>query len=76
MANANTYIGVNAGDQGSQSLAKYTIQGSAPATDFGFWFNALDANSNVITRLKAIVALKGILGVLESNATYTTEMEQ
>lgn len=76
MANANTYIGVNAGNQGTQSLANYTIQGTAPSTDFFFYFAALDANSNVITREKAILALKGILGVLESNGTYTTEMEQ
>jgi hypothetical protein len=76
MANANTFIGVNAGNQGSQSLAAYTIQGTAPSTDFYFYFAAADGNSNTITREKAILALKGILGVLESHGTYTTEMEQ
>ena len=76
MANANTYIGVNSGKQGSQLAGDYTIQGTVPATDFYFYMAAADANGNVTTRLKAILALKGILGVLESNATYTTEMEQ
>ena len=77
MANANTYIGINHGAQGGgMNFNDFTIQTTAPATDFYFYFAALDANNNVLQRLDAIVALKQILRVLESSDLYTTEMEQ
>jgi hypothetical protein len=77
MANANTYIGINHDPQnGGFAASDFTIQGSAPSTDFYFYFAATDANSNVLQRLDAIKALRQILMVLESNDIYTTEMEQ
>ena len=76
MANANTYIGINHDPLGGGNDASdYTIQGSAPSTDFYFYFAAVDANSNVLKRIDAIVALKNILRVLESNDIFTTEMQ-
>lgn len=77
MANAATYIGVNHNSPGYGNDANsFTIQtGSAPSTDFYFYFAATDANSNVLQRIDAIVALKNILRVLESNDVFTTEMQ-
>lgn len=78
MANAATYIGVNHDPLGGGNDSNdYTIQtGSAPSTDFYFYFAATDANSNVLQRVDAIIALKNILRVLESGDIFTTEMEQ
>ena len=76
MANASTYIGVNHDSGGGgNDISDFTIQTSAPSTDFYFYFAATDANSNVLQRIDAIVALKNILRVLESNDVFTTEME-
>ena len=76
MANANTYIGVNHASGGfGNDLSDFTIQGSAPSTDFYFYFADTDANSNVLRRIDAIVALKNILRVLESEDIFTTEMQ-
>jgi hypothetical protein len=77
MSNANTYIGINHNPAGGGNDASdFTIQGSAPSTDFYFYFAAVDGNSNVLQRIDAIIALKNILRVLESNDIFTTEMEQ
>jgi len=75
MANANTFIGINHGASGNDE-ADFTIQGTAPATDFYFFFAAADGNSNGLQRIDAINALSKILRVLESNDVFTTEMEQ
>ena len=77
MSNAATYIGVNHDPAGGGNDSNdYTIQtGSAPSTDFHFYFAATDGNSNPILRIDAIIALKNILRVLESNDVVTTEME-
>jgi|HubBroStandDraft_1064217.scaffolds.fasta_scaffold148673_2 hypothetical protein len=76
MANANTYIGINHGAAGGGfNLSDFTIQGSAPSTDFFFYFADADANSNVLRRIDAIDALNAILRVLESNDIFTTEMQ-
>jgi hypothetical protein len=76
MANAPTWIGVNHDPAGGGNDSNdYTIQtGSAPATDFFFYYAAVDGNSNPILRIDAIIALKNILRVLESNDVFTTEM--
>jgi hypothetical protein len=76
MSNANTYIGINHEPLGGGTdSSDFTIQSSVPSTDFYFYFPALDANSNVLRRIDAIIALKNILRVLEANDIFTTEME-
>ena len=76
MANANTYIGINHNSPGyGNDASSFTIQGSAPSTDFYFYFAATDANSNVLSRKDAIDAIQNILRVLESMDIFTTEMQ-
>jgi len=77
MANANTYIGINKGSPGrSASATDIVIGTSTGSTDFEFRMNALDANSNRITRLDALLALEVFERVLESMGTFTTEMDE
>jgi len=75
MANADTYIGINKGSPGiSASTTDIVIGTSTGSTDFEFRMNALDVNSNKITRMDALLALEAIERVLESNDIFTTEM--
>lgn len=74
MAFSNVYIGINHDSPGfGTDASSFTIQATAPATDFGFWMNALDANGNSIQRIDAIIAAKSFLRVLESNDVFTTQ---
>ena len=56
--------------------ANWTFGTSAPGTgDFEFRWNLTDGNSNVITRLDIILALKALISMFESNGVYTTLSE-
>ena len=77
MANSNLYIGVNHDSPGfGVDATSFTIQGTAPATDFYFYSAATDANGNVIQRSQMITALQEILNALQSNNIYTSDLAQ
>ena len=54
----------------------WTFGTQAPsAGDFEFRWNLADTNSNVLTRLDIILALKALISMFESNGVFTTLSE-
>lgn len=76
MADSTLYVSINKGASGMND-ADFTIQSTTNAgADFEFRSNAADANSNLITRLDMVLAIKAILHVLESDGINTTDLAQ
>lgn len=79
MANTNLSISTTRGPHSTIAVksSNLTIGTSAPgAGDFEFRMNALDSNSNQISRLDAILFLEQLIIVLTSGGIYTTDNEQ
>lgn len=75
MADADVFIGIDHGKDGFKH-GDFTIQGTAPSTDFYFKFSAVDGNDNKLSRKDAVIALEAIERVLESGALFTDQMNR